>query len=112
MGIQRSKKKCNCCGKEMTDAEYINYLENELAKAQEELATKKNVNIPWFDPNAYPYKWVGWPQTSSWNTNKHYDIMQPTGDMCSTSCRMDGLDKNGGCLMCGRMQPPMGTGLL
>ncbi len=63
MATQKSKKKCNCCGKAMTDAEYINYLENELAKVQQELALVKcpPVNIPWTKPHwEWPYTTATW----------------------------------------------------
>ena len=105
-------KKCDSCGKPMSDKEYIAYLEKEKARLERELAAAKlyppSITIPWIKPT-YPHTQdMPWT-TATWPS---YDIMQPTGDMCSNTCRMNGLDKNGGCLQCGRKQPPMGTGLL
>ena len=128
-------KKCDSCGKAMSDKEYIAYLEKEKARLERELAAAKLYPTPVTIPWTKPY-WEWPPPTITWGTNNvtasidwdvwnsrqqtsgtqycypSYDIMQPTGDMCSNTCRMNGLDKNGGCLQCGRKQPPMGTGLL
>lgn len=58
-----SKRKCKCCDKEMTEAEYIQYLENEVARLENELAIAKlsgTITIP-----SHPVPWVV-PKDNTW----------------------------------------------
>ena len=96
------KKKCKACQKEMTEKEYIQYLEREVLRLEQELAIAKlsgGINIPsqptpWITPNPLPSK----PWTISWDTNS-IDCCRPTGDMCSTQCCMY-TDEEKKCVMC------------
>ena len=92
------KKKCKACKKEMTEKEYIQYLEREVLRLEQELAIAKlsgTITIPsqpapWVTPKPFP--------GTIWNTN---NIGVPTGDMCCTSCGMY-RDKLNACVSCGK----------
>jgi hypothetical protein len=101
-----SNHKCKCCGKEMTDKEYIRYLEGEVARLTQELVLKGSAQIttPWV-----------WPSTPQVDGTKDYipkitwqyfngAPVTPTGDFYSYVKNQ--VDANGSCMLycCGTVE--------